>query len=92
MKQTAVEWLAEQMLHPESHNPYIEQALEMEEEQMQMTWNNAIDAVQKDKWESYDDFYNNNFKSEEELKPTLDKSDKGCACYGSNAIHKCYCK
>jgi hypothetical protein len=31
---------------------------------MQMTWNNAIDAVQKDKWESYDDFYNNNFKSE----------------------------
>jgi hypothetical protein len=29
-KQTAVEWLAEQMLHPEFYNPYIEQALEME--------------------------------------------------------------
>ena len=42
----------------------INQAKEMEKEQMQMTWNNAIDAVQKDKWESYDDFYNNNFKSE----------------------------
>ncbi len=34
MKQTAVEWLAEQMLHPEFHNPYIKQALEMEKEQM----------------------------------------------------------
>jgi hypothetical protein len=33
-KQTAVEWLAEQMLHPEFHNPYIEQALEMEKEIM----------------------------------------------------------
>lgn len=64
VEETAVEWLAEQMLHPESHNPYIEKAKEMEKEQMQMTWNNAIDAVQKDKWESYDDFYNNNFKSE----------------------------
>jgi hypothetical protein len=34
-KQTAVEWLAEQMLHPEFHNPYIEQALEMEKEQIE---------------------------------------------------------
>ncbi len=32
-QQTAVEWLAKQMLHPESHNPYIEQALKMEKEQ-----------------------------------------------------------
>jgi hypothetical protein len=32
-KLTAVEWLAEQMLHPEIHNPYIEQALKMEKEQ-----------------------------------------------------------
>jgi len=31
---TAVEWLAEQMLHPESFNPYIEQAKAMEKEQM----------------------------------------------------------
>jgi hypothetical protein len=34
-KQTAVEWLAEQMLHPEFHNPYIEQALEMEKKQIE---------------------------------------------------------
>jgi hypothetical protein len=33
MKQTAVEWLAEQMMHPSIHNPYIEQAKEMEKEQ-----------------------------------------------------------
>ena len=38
------------------------QAKEMQDEQMQLTWDNAIDAVQQDKWESYDDFYNNNFK------------------------------
>jgi len=31
MKQTAVEWLAEQMQHPEMFNPYIEQAKEIEE-------------------------------------------------------------
>ena len=40
------------------------QAKEMQDEQMQLTWDNAIDTVQQDKWESYDDFYNNNFKSE----------------------------
>ena len=39
-KQTAVEWLAEQMMHPQNHNPYIEQALAMEREQI-------IDAVSK---------------------------------------------
>lgn len=33
-KQTAVQWLAEQMMHPHIHNPYIEQALEKEKEQI----------------------------------------------------------
>jgi hypothetical protein len=33
-QKTAVEWLAEQMLYPEFANPYIEQAKEMEKEQM----------------------------------------------------------
>jgi len=33
-KQTAVEWLAEQMLHPDNFNPYIEQAKAMEKEQI----------------------------------------------------------
>lgn len=34
MKQTAVEWLAEQMLHPQNHNPYINQAKQMEKKQI----------------------------------------------------------
>ena len=33
-KQTAVEWLAEQMLWNEFHNPYLERAKEMEKEQI----------------------------------------------------------
>jgi uncharacterized UBP type Zn finger protein len=33
MKKSAVEWLAEQMQHPEMFNPYIEQAKEMEKQQ-----------------------------------------------------------
>jgi hypothetical protein len=31
-KISAVEWLSEQMMHPEIHNPYIEQAKEMEKQ------------------------------------------------------------
>lgn len=39
-KLTAVEWLAEQMLYPEFANPYIQQAKEMEKEQII----NAVDG------------------------------------------------
>ena len=39
-QKTAVEWLAEQMLYPEFANPYIEQAKEMEKEQII----NAVDG------------------------------------------------
>jgi hypothetical protein len=31
---TAVEFLAQQMMHPQIFNPYIEQALEMEKQQI----------------------------------------------------------
>ena len=41
-----------------------EQAKEMEKEQMETTWNNAIDAELKDKWQSFDQFHNETFKSE----------------------------
>jgi len=34
-KQTAVEWLAEQLMHPKIHNPYIEQAKAMEKQQIE---------------------------------------------------------
>ena len=62
---TAVEWLVEQY---ENNFPLtfdaIEQAKEMEKEQMEITWNNAIDAELKDKWQSFDQFHNETFKSE----------------------------
>ena len=39
MKQTAVEWLAEQMMHPSNYNPYIERAKEMEKQQIMDAFN-----------------------------------------------------
>ena len=65
---SAVEWFANRISHgglvsKKQFYELLEQAKEMQDEQMQLTWNNAIDAVQKDKWHSYDEFYNNNFKS-----------------------------
>jgi hypothetical protein len=46
MKQTAVEWLAEQMMYPNNFNPYIEQAKEMEKQQI-------IDAYQSGDGDAY---------------------------------------
>jgi hypothetical protein len=67
-RQTAIEWLAEQMMHPEIHNPYIAQAKEMEKEQIE----NACDSGFKDGvlyasgeiwiYESSEQYYNENFK------------------------------
>jgi hypothetical protein len=42
MKQTAVEWLAEQMLWNEFHNPYLEQAKEMEKHQTDDAYNKGF--------------------------------------------------
>ena len=61
MKQTAVEWLAEQMLHPEFHNPYIKQALEMEKEQM-IDW---YATGQADTVNMYEQHLNKTFKTNE---------------------------
>ena len=67
---TAVEFL-EKELYERFHlsylvlfNELINQAKEMEKEQMETTWNNAIDAELKDKWQSFDQFHNQTFKSE----------------------------
>jgi len=46
----------------EDYLDLIEQAKEMEKEQKANTWNNAINAVEKDKWESFDQYYNETFK------------------------------
>ena len=62
---TAVEWLQEKYKQQGViFNLQFDQAKEMEKEQMEITWNNAIDAQLKDKWDSYDDFHKTTFKSE----------------------------
>jgi hypothetical protein len=66
-EKTAVEWLVEQLmpkvLTAEQYY-HIEKAKEMEKEQIIDTWNNAINAVEKDKWESFEQYYQKTFKSE----------------------------
>jgi len=59
---TAVEWLEEQFNNHNSKfinwsEDYFQQAKEMEKEQIIDTWNNAINAVEKDKWESFEQYY-----------------------------------
>jgi hypothetical protein len=75
-QQTAVEWLAEKTFNQIEllkhlcineeqflNNMLIfrEQAKEMEKEQKANTWNNAINAVEKDKWESFEQYYNQTY-------------------------------
>jgi len=73
-QQTGVEWLLEQfdrnkiVMYNElgertkvftlTNYEIIQQAKEMEMEQKANTWNNAIDAVEKDKWQSFEQYYN----------------------------------
>jgi sulfite reductase beta subunit-like hemoprotein len=59
-QQTAVEWLVSRC-GIEQLTEVIEEAKEMEKEQNANTWNNAIDAVEKDKWESFDQYYNETY-------------------------------
>lgn len=64
---TAVEWLFYRMIMDKTLSEkadFMHEAKEMEREQMEITWNNAIDAQLKHKWDSYDDFHKTTFKSE----------------------------
>jgi len=71
-QQTAVEWQYIELLRiifkyatnkitprdlQEQTKYILEQAKEMEMEQKANTWNNAINAVEKDKWESFEQYY-----------------------------------
>jgi hypothetical protein len=71
-EQTAVNWFSvkrdvleiEVRLGKLSADEYAEEltkaeqkAKEMEKEQKADTWNNAINAVEKDKWESFEQYY-----------------------------------
>ena len=73
----AVEWLAksyvdlltklnnEEISLKEFEIQYIEileQAKEMEKAQKATTWNNAIDAELKNKWESFEQFHNETYE------------------------------
>ena len=63
MKQTAVEWLVEQMKLDELFNAdyFIEQAKEMEKEQIKDAW---INSLTKGDYNSADEYYNEIYKSE----------------------------
>ena len=75
-QQTAVEWQHIELLRiifkyatnkitprdlQEQTKYILEQAKEMEMEQKANTWNNAINAVEKDKWESFEQYYEETF-------------------------------
>ena len=63
-KQTAVEWLAEQMQHPELHNPYIEQAKAMEREQIVDAYWKGCQNWDNDKEAQH--YYNETYKGGEQ--------------------------
>ena len=59
---TAVEWLAQQMMHPQIFNPYIEQALEMEKQQIidaHLAGQNSAEEVDG---ETEIEYYNETYK------------------------------
>jgi 20S proteasome alpha/beta subunit len=43
------------------YNQAIKKAEEIEKKQKADTWNNAINAVEKDKWESFEQYYNETY-------------------------------
>ena len=65
MKQTTVEWLLEQLPTIDKYDPYyadiINQALEMEKEQIKNAW---LNSLTKGDYNSADEYYNQTFKSE----------------------------
>lgn len=53
-----------------------------------------IDALEK--YDDVNDTYelqnmDSDFRYWDKVKHELNKSEKGCACYGSNSIHECNC-
>jgi hypothetical protein len=73
MKQTAVEWLVEQICgdHTSEWQEQIEQAKEMEKEQIVTTWNTAHQAgrfegkgIAEENWQTFESYWKETFKSE----------------------------
>jgi hypothetical protein len=66
-QQTTLEWFAFELsklgLLPDGvPDDIYKQAKEMEKEQKADTWNNAINAVEKDKWDSFEQFYEQTYE------------------------------
>ena len=76
-QQTAVEWLAEQMLWNEFHNPYLEQAKAMEKEQIVMAYHNGYsDAIQSEpKQYEPEQYYKENYDNSHTNTHTTAKSN-----------------
>ena len=66
MKQTAVEWLIEQICgdHTSEWQKEIEQAKEMEKEQIKEAWENGDGEFDYTSTELSEQYYNKKFKSE----------------------------
>ena len=73
MKQTAVEWLVEQICgdHTSEWQEQIEQAKAMEKEQIVTTWNTAHQAgrfegkgIAEENWQTFESYWKETFKSE----------------------------
>jgi len=63
-KLTAVEWLAKQMSHPKIFNPYIEQAKEMEKEQINTAFLEGYDYCNNRDLENQDDDFEIDYYTE----------------------------
>ena len=72
---TAVEWLAEQMLWNEFHNPYLEQAKEIEKEQKIKMLNTFLcNAQMGEDVEDVEGWFENYEKQQSFFKPVLGES------------------
>ena len=67
MKQTAVEWLAEHLCNEMNFDYWkaVEQAKEMEKEQIKDAW---LNSLTKGDFNSADEYYNQTYKSEQQYK------------------------
>jgi hypothetical protein len=50
------------IVYTDARKEAFQQAKEMEKEQKANTWNNAINAVEKDKWESFEQYYEQTYE------------------------------
>jgi hypothetical protein len=86
-KQTAVEFLVDKWVRQGTlYSSDCKQALELEKQQIiDAQLNGQREEVKfiKEAKEEAEIYYQETFKSEK---------NKGCACYGNNAVHKCNCK